>query len=204
MTLFRCVTTALFLAAMAPAFGYAEDPAQDQAKDSAIFGHETSGNVAFACFSRAYDKAHLKAHPQQNVTSMTMLVQSVAYEGEEPGRQRTVILDVHFRGNKKPFQTSGGCFYSDDDKGLHCNVDCDGGAIGVRVKDGKSVLVDIPGSARIWDPSQPDDAEPGSGVPENARFGEDDKTFRLDRIKGSQCETLAYGDDVKAALRADK
>ena len=39
-----------------------------------MFGRDPGNDVAYACFSKTFDEAWLKAHPDQNVTKMTVFV----------------------------------------------------------------------------------------------------------------------------------
>ena len=145
---------------------------------------------------RHYDGAHLAAHPQQNVDDMTIFVNS--FVDPEAGRQYLLEMGVRFREISTPFQTSGGCGTVDGKKGLSCGIDCDGGEIDVTVRDQDSILVSIPDGARTWDP------ESGETPPANARFGLDDKLFRLDRTKLQDCLPLVGDDSLKAEISAAK
>ena len=160
--------------------------------DLTLFGKDPGKDTAFACYTRVYDASHLKAHPKQNVTRMSLLVDSYLDSSYAPDtRYYTLSIGVNFRKVKKPFEVSGSCSGATDTAGLlRCGVDCDGGQIDVRLKDANSILVDIPDGARVWDPSQPLDAEPDAGVTPESQFGVDDKTFLLARAALS-----AFGDD---------
>jgi len=164
--------------------------------DLALFGKDPGDGEAFACYSRHYDKAHLAAHPQQNVGDMTLFVNS--FVDPEMGRQYLLEMGVRFRERSTLFQISGGCSTIDGKNGLSCGIECDGGAIDVTVKDQNSILVSIPDGARTWDP------ESGEEPPENARFGLDDKLFRLDRTKLQDCLPLVLDDTLKAEISAAK
>lgn len=163
----------------------------------AIFGKDPGQGKAFACYSRAYDTAHMKAHPNQNVTEMMLLVSSSV--DPESGRQYSAEIGVKFRSLKTQFQSGSGCNISTDGKSaLNCPIDCDGGEIDVRLGDADSLLVAIPDGAQTWDPNAPD-AEPDSSDAE--RFGTDDTLFRLDRTSVTDCLPLA-DDEQKADLSA--
>jgi hypothetical protein len=164
--------------------------------DVALFGSDPGTGKAHACFTRTYTDAHIKAHPQQNVTAMTLLVDSDFDNESDMGRTYTLGLGVNFRRVDTLFQASGGC--SSVDGVLNCGIDCDGGAIDVKVKDANSVLVSIPYGARTWD------AESEEEPPENARFGSDDKLFRLDRADMKTCLPLIYDEELKAEVAAGK
>lgn len=162
-----------------------------------IFGHDPGAARASACFSRQYTKAHLAGHPHQNVTDMLVYVDKPAGEGEQ--QSYTVALGVNFRTLATAFQVSGSCSAGSDGRSaLNCGIECDGGSISVRVKNEESILVEIPRGARIWDPES--EAEP----PANARFGSDDKLFRLDRANVEDCLSLVWDEDVKKAILSGK
>ena len=117
-----------------------------------LFGRDPGSSAAHACFIRRYTKAHLASHPDQNVTTMLAFVGK--QEGNDP--YYSVSLQVNFRQLSKPFQVSGSC--SQNEQGaLSCGVECDGGSLGVRVKNEQSILVDIPESVRLFDPSASDE-----------------------------------------------
>ena len=174
--------------------------------DLTLFGKDPGKDKAFACYTRVYDATHLKAHPKQTVTRMSLLVDSYTDDSYEPGaRYYTLSIGVNFRKVDKPFDVSGSCSGATDTGGLlHCGVDCDGGQIDVRLKDANSILVDIPDGARVWDPSAPLDADPDEGVTPEAQFGVDDKTFLLARAALKQCVDLVSDDDKQLLLAADK
>ena len=154
----------------------------------------------FACFNRVYDPAHLASHPQQNVKTMTLLALV------DPANPDEVQLrfGVTFRSRKGMLETNGGCAVVSEEGGaapglttVHCNVDCDGGAIDVTLKTDGNVLVGIPAGARLWKPGSdnPDDNVHGA-------FGSDDKLFRLDRAALDQCLPLAADKNEKARLKS--
>jgi len=175
----------------ASSLGAAADPESERA----LFGKDPGKDKAFACYVRHYDKAHLKSHPKQNVVDMTLFVNS--YPDAEMGRQYTLDIGVHFRTRPAQFQLSGGCSAAMEGKtGLNCGIDCDGGVIDVRVKDANSILVSIPDGAQTWDPTSSEDPPP------DAKFGLDDKLFRLDRTKLQDCLPVISDDEVKAQISA--
>jgi hypothetical protein len=165
------------------------------AGDATVFGKVPANGKLYACYTRAYDKAHLASHPKQNARDMALFVNAVG----EDALQYGLAIGVHFRKSPKLFQVSGGCSRSDDGKGtLHCGVECDGGQIDVSVKDENSVLVAIPDGARTWDPESDDDP------PANARFGADDKLFRLDRADLKDCLPIIFDETIKGEIAAMK
>jgi hypothetical protein len=157
---------------------------------------------SFACFNRVYDPAHLAAHPQQNVKTMTLLAVV------DPANPDDVQLrfGVTFRTRKGMLETNGGCAIVKDETGApasatsaHCGVDCDGGAIDVTLKSDGNVLVGIPAGARLW---KPGDDDPDHNV--HGAFGPDDKLFRLDRASLSDCLPLAADKTEKARLKSGR
>jgi hypothetical protein len=165
------------------------------AGDATIFGKVPANGKLYACYTRRYDKTHLAGHPKQNTRDMALFVNAA----DEDDSQYVLTLGVHFRKSPKLFQVSGGCSRSDDGKGtLHCGVECDGGQIDVSVKNEKSVLVAIPDGARTWDPESDDDP------PANARFGADDKLFRLDRADLKDCVPIIFDETIRGEIAAMK
>jgi hypothetical protein len=180
--------------------------AASTAGGATLFGKDPGEDRAFACFTRHYDEAHLKAHPKQNVTDMSLLVDSTYDSFNDPvGRNYSLSIGVNFRKVDRPFDVSGSCSQMTEDNGLlHCGVDCDGGQIDVRLKDADSIVVEIPDGARVWDPSQSLDAEPDAGVVPEAAFGVDDKSFLLARASLKTCLDLLNADDKAMILAFSK
>ena len=174
--------------------------------DSALFGKDPGDTRAFACFTRHYDDAHLKGHPKQNVTDMSLLVDSTYDYSSDPASRYYVLgIQVNFRKVDKPFDVSGSCSNSDqNDQLLNCGVDCDGGQIDVRLKDANSILVDIPDGARIYDPSNIDPEGEDDGLDPKAHFGPDDKTFLLARTSLKTCLELLPPQDKDMILAFTK
>ncbi len=157
---------------------------------------------SFACFNRVYDPAHLASHPQQNVKTMTLLA---VVDPTNPDEVQ-LRFGVTFRSRKGMLETNGGCVVMNGEGGaapslttVHCNVDCDGGAIDVTLKTDGNVLVAIPAGARLWKPGadNPDDNVHGA-------FGPDDKLFRLDRAALDQCLPLAADKNEQARLKSGR
>jgi hypothetical protein len=163
--------------------------------DEMLFGRVPGKDRVFACFTRAYDAKHLSQHEAQNVTQMTLLVDSS--DDADYGRQYTLSIGVNFRGVDEQFQVSGSCgLDAAGNKLLGCGIDCDGGQIDVKLRDKDSIAVEIPYGARTWDPGSED--EP----PAEAAFGTDDKVFWLYRTDLKNCLPLEYDDAGKALLAA--
>ena len=155
-----------------------------------IFGRDPGTSAAHACFIRHYTKAHLASHPKQNVTDMMLYVNKQV--GTDP--YYGLNMQVNFRQLNKPFQVSGSCSVGADGKhAMGCGVEC------VRVKNETSVLVDIPNSVRLFDPADSNEETTGE-LPSNARFGADDKLFRLDRTDLKDCLPVIYDEETKAKV----
>lgn len=88
---------------------------------------------ARACFRRAYDRAHLKAHPKQAVTEMRFRIAYYIHEPDEfaPKGQRNYYFEVlaKLREQPKPLSAMGECRPTGDGKAIFCGVDCDGGGV---------------------------------------------------------------------------
>jgi hypothetical protein len=186
----------LIAAAILAAGGGASALAGEAETNVAIFGKDPGQGKAYACYTRLYDAAHLKSHPNQNVTAMTLLVLSSM--DSENGRQYNAEIGVKFRALTPQFQSGSACSLSSDGKSaLNCPIDCDGGEIDVRLRDANSLLVSIPDGAQTWDPNNID-AEPDENG-DAQRFGTDDKLFRLDRTRLADCIPLAGEDEETRA-----
>ena len=65
-----------------------------------------------ACFTRVYDAAHLRAHPNQQTTAMTVRLKYVAIGGGLPGLALSVSLGMVRRGDPAALYSNGGCEWS--------------------------------------------------------------------------------------------
>lgn len=188
----------LALLAALPAYAAPQSAAS---VNSDLFGKDPGKEHVFACFTRHYDPAHLRAHPKQNVTDMRVLVNSGFGTDYDDQRSYNLTLGISFRTLKKEFDAYGGCSGTDEaQKTLNCYIDCDGGSITVRTKDTNSILVDVPYGARLYDPDTPADADTDTPLPPKAEFGSDDKTFLLSRVSTKLCVDLADDEDKQALL----
>jgi hypothetical protein len=117
-------------------------------------------------------------------------------------------LGVNFRDRPGNFDSSGECGHAptvrspDTDapvaQGLdfECDVDCDGGGIGVSLAESdKAVIVKLD-RIRIWKGNTPDDTAATA-----LHGGADDKVFRLDRTAVSECAALVADRKELAAMR---
>ena len=65
-----------------------------------------------ACFTRVYDTAHLRAHPKQQTTAMTIRLKYVEIGGGVPGLALSVSLGMVRRGDSAALYSDGGCEWS--------------------------------------------------------------------------------------------
>jgi hypothetical protein len=193
------------LAAVAFMFGVTTCHAQDSidkakaaAFDGRMFGRPL-GAKTYACFVRRYDASHLAQHPKQKVSAMKLLVTA-----EEAPEERIINysfrLGFKYRHRAGNFDSSGFCNHvvaenSGGEIRLGCGVDCEGGGIGVAMKDDRSALIRLT-RIRIWERNKPDDDASNDLV-----AGADDKIFRVDRADLHECSGLVTDRKELAALR---
>jgi hypothetical protein len=155
---------------------------------------------ASACYSRAYDGAHLKAHARQ-MTQSVML--SLRYEQ----RYHTLRIALLQKGHSAPLYIVGGCGWSDkanlgvDDKplvkefkatsGLDChayagiNSDQEGGDFPIDfAADGNSLTLYLVDQTSAW--SGPNQKKKTISM----RLGSEDLIFRLDRVDAATCRSM--------------
>lgn len=135
-----------------------------------------------ACFERNYSPGHLASHPEQTVTSITVLLNT---------NPQYFRLSVLLRGQKKSLATGGECKLTDVQSKLQlsCDVECDGGGVGI-IRNSKGItvnLVEPSGRGSIRLNSNCDGEAPGFEL----EAGLDDKVFRLDTAPLSKCSYLA-------------
>ena len=174
------------------------DKAKVAAFDNRMFGGPLREKT-YACFVRHYDANHLAQHPKQKVSAMKLLV-TAEIPPEEPNTVNySFRAGFQYRNRPGKFDSSGNCGHivaeeTGDEIRLGCGVDCDGGGITVAVKDDKSAIVRTE-RIRVWDRKKPDD---DAG---DAKFGEDDKMFRIERADLRECAELVTDRKELAALR---
>ena len=174
------------------------DKAKATAFDARMFGGPLSQKT-YACFVRRYDASHLAQHPKQKVSAMKLLVTA-----EEASEDKTVNysfrLGFKYRHRAGNFDSSGFCNHvvaenSGGEIRLGCGVDCEGGGIGVAMKDDRSALIRLT-RIRIWERNKPDDDASNDLI-----SGADDKIFRVDRADLRECAELVTDRKELAALR---
>ncbi len=143
-----------------------------------------------ACYSRAYDTAHMKAHPQQRITAMKFLLAVQAYDPKPADATKpedlyyyTFSMSVARRGDKRLLHTSGDCMGGET---ISCVVDCDGGSVALdKMPPAGSLIVRLNNDNGI---TMFHDCDEGKGVVVKA--GADDKVFRLDKSAAVACKNL--------------
>jgi hypothetical protein len=175
------------------------DKAKATAFDRRMFGGPLSQKT-YACFVRRYDASHLAQHPKQKVSAMKLLVTA-----EQAPEDKTVNysfrLGFKYRHRAGNFDSSGFCSHivaenSGGEIRLGCGVDCEGGGIGVAMKDDRSALIRLQ-RIRIWERNKVDDDASNDLV-----AGADDKIFRVDRADLRECTELVTDRKELAALRS--
>ncbi len=152
--------------------------------------HTPSG---YACFTRVYGAAHMKAHPRQYVTEIRVLAALGGKKVED--HYAFLELDAAFRNLATPLMMEGTCGLASGAT-THCGITCEGGEIGVALKGTGAMLLTLPVHPTMWPHNWYHDAA-------NA-LGSDDRLFRLDRAPLSACLGLAVDDAGKAILKAAK
>jgi hypothetical protein len=157
------------------------------------------GAKTYACFVRRYDASHLAQHPKQKVSAMKLLV-TAEEAPEDKIINYSFRLGFKYRHRAGNFDSSGFCNHvvaenSGGEIRLGCGVDCEGGGIGVAMKDDRSALIRLT-RIRVWERNKPDDDASNDLV-----AGADDKIFRVDRADLHECSELVTDRQELAALR---
>ena len=152
-----------------------------------------------ACFGRTYDAEHLRAHPQQQVTSFHILRDfspDLNSEEEPQSREDMVKNDgndgnislsayLRLRGRKGVYSNYFSCRRSESG-GVLCDIDCDGGTFRMRTAGG-ALLIENQGFVVIGGCGASDEEQ---ADPIFVKPGADDNIFRLDKVAGGQCMAL--------------
>ena len=64
-----------------------------------------------ACFTRVYDAAHLRAHPKQKTTAMTLWMKYENFGGTPPLMALAIALAIKQRGDPAALYSQGSCDY---------------------------------------------------------------------------------------------
>jgi hypothetical protein len=189
MSLRNAIFAALPLFALATAASAADNRLEK------LFGQNPDTPAANICMVRHYDKAHLAAHPGQNVTDM--LVYIGKHEGVQDGYVNyNINVQVRFRDSKKDWSFSGDCGReAGKATAVSCGIDCDGGGYDVSLKDDKSVELTITSGVRLNE----EDTESDKKL-ETAALQSDDKTFLLHRTELRDCLPVIDDEALKARI----
>ena len=149
---------------------------------------------AAACFVRHYDARHLKAHPQQKVKALALLVR-VVRDDEAKAKLRydfQLGADVVGRGIGR---TAGECGWahaperldrSGGRRSIGCSVECDGGGVSVERRDADTLIARL---KRIY--LSGDCGGDDAGEPYELLGEPDDREFLLKRAALAACRPLA-------------
>jgi hypothetical protein len=154
-----------------------------------------------ACFIRTYDAAHLRQHPAQ-VTASVLL----SYRHESDVSYPNVRILLRQKGRAQPLYVVANCSWNEGfnrdihdkrilksvkaDAGLDCipNTDKDseeGGYFAVEVAPGaKGLTLHFSDYEAAWSDTDL------TKEPASARFGREDRVFRLDRVDADQCRAI--------------
>lgn len=148
-----------------------------------------------ACFGRVYDKAHLKAHPNQKIERIYFYRGSdpVSHPNEEPGNGYADagyngFLTTTTRGAKKPDWVGGWCGASDEEgagDAIHCGMECDRTMASLK-PDAKGRLI-VSGLDRAIYLDAGAEEDLGEKEYNRQALGTDDDGFALDRRPAAEC-----------------
>ena len=150
----------------------------------ALFGKLPDAGDTSVCFTRVYTPAHLASHPRQNVRDM--VVRLTATPDKSVGAVFVTRVGVHFRKLGPAFEVSGGCQLGEGGKTIDCSASCEGGGMDISPRSASTVYLKIPDGAAVWQPGLDTD----STLPRSARFGSDDKIFKLTRAGAGACDAV--------------
>jgi hypothetical protein len=154
-----------------------------------LFGRDPGNNAAYACFSKTFDEAWLKAHPEQNVTKLTVFV---ARRSGEDGIWHTGNMQMHFRDSAATYQVSADC--SSEGAALNCGIDCDGGGYKMTTISKSELGIIADGYMRYYDI-----AEQPTGAKTDG-FKDGDKNLTVQRTDLNDCLPLVADDEIKAKI----
>jgi hypothetical protein len=142
---------------------------------------------AVSCWQRVYDDAHLASHPDQQVTKMTFALGFQSLAGMATDRDGLFVfgMSAALRDGKRGV-TSGEC--RQDETGIRCAVECDGGGVYISSRSDGSLLIDLEPTGYISMESEC----AGDGEQETFPLepGLDDKQFLLGAIDSKLCKGI--------------
>lgn len=80
------------------------------------------------CYARAYDSAHLKAHPAQQITRMTLAMSKTGEDGK-PASASRFELGVGVKRKASQEWYGGHAYCEAREGGFHCFLEADGGEL---------------------------------------------------------------------------
>ena len=207
MKLISAITAALLFSLLMPA------AAQQTIKDlSEVLPKKKNETI---CYARSYDAAHLKAHPQQKITSVVLSIKFDGLPKEEKLDPYSFGLAVKVRGRAKPLEGFGNChplapLSEDYFKGMKPEEEKAARAVMAErlavVKTKGLALecyIECDGGSMMIEPAPKGNAlhmhldrlrmnescDTGESAVDIQR-GADDRTFRLDKASAAVCKSL--------------
>lgn len=142
-----------------------------------------------ACYARAYDAKHLREHPKQRVTQMTVFLRVAGIDDTgdwvlDP-KQKYGRLSYQFamsvkRRGEKQMTTNGYC--PEESRETFCARECDGGGVTLE-KSAEAMLIRLDQFGIRMDGCDEEKSKWFKG-------GADDKLFRLEKVSLEQCKAL--------------
>lgn len=154
-----------------------------------LFGRDPGKNAAYACFSRVFDTAWFKAHPEQNVAKMTVFV---ARRNGDDTVWHSGNMEIHFRDSAATYHVTADC--SGEGDVLGCGVDCDGGGYKMAVISKSELGISVDSYLRYYDIADKPSGEKTSG------FKAGDTKLVLQRTDLRDCLSLIADDEIKAKV----
>jgi hypothetical protein len=188
---YSLVLVCLFLAGISGAEGADDDDASYAQLKKLV----PPGKDSRLCVARTYDAGHLKQHPKQQVTAMTLSIRYTPLAEDEAtliakddgGVEKQYfrydfLLAAKTRDSKETLFASGDCSSAE---GIGCGVDCDGGGIAIEPIPGGngSILLRLERIRMSFGCS-------GEVHEIDLEGGEDDKLFRLDKAPAATCDAI--------------
>lgn len=154
-----------------------------------MFGRDPGNDVAYACFSRTFDEAWLKAHPDQNVTKMTVFV---ARRMGEDAVWHSGNMEIHFKDSTATYHVTADC--GNEGTLFGCGIDCDGGGYQMMAVLKSELRVIIDGRMRYYDIAENPSGERTAGLKDG------DRNLTVRRTTLQDCLPLVVDDEIKAKI----
>jgi hypothetical protein len=171
------------------------------AGDNSPLGRLTAKPGESVCFGRTYDAAHLRQHPAQATTSVVL-----SYRNEDETGHPNVRIMMRRKSRPAPLYIVASCSWNTgfnrdvQDRPIFKRIrsrtgfDCiphtekdseEGGYFIIETgADAKSLLLHLDEYEAAWP-----DTDLGK-EPDSAKFGAEDRVFRLDRTSGDACRAI--------------